>query len=937
MGLLRRFPPLAPTLAFTLLTALAAAPRLAAQDGEILGRVVDEETGAGLANVNLQALDAGGSLEASVLTGSEGNFRLSLSPGSYTLVASLIGYDTRRVEGIAVRTGAEERVTIALRSRALLLNPLVISASRREEKAVAAPASVSVVDEESVRERPTVTPTDHLRGVPGMDVATYGLQSSTAVARGFNNVFSGSLHTLTDHRIASVPSLRVNFLHFIPSTDEDIERMEVVLGPGSALYGPNTAEGVLHILTKSPLDEEETVVSAALGERSAFQGTFRTSQRVGDGLGIKVSGQYVRGDDWEFEDPAEVAERNIADSDPDAWMARVQQAADLAPEKAQERFDRIAARDFRIERYSGEVRADWEPAPDTRAVLSLGTMNQARGVELTGLGGGQARNWRQHYAQVRFTRDRLFAQAYLNASSAGKTFLLRDGTPISDDSRLLVTQLQHGTDLGERQSFIYGLDFLRTMPETGGTIHGQHEGDNDFNEFGAYLQSETELRPGLNLVAAARIDTHSALPDPVFSPRAGLVYEPQEGQAFRATFNRAFSTPTANNLFLDLGAPVPEANLSRLGYSLRVQGTSAEGIRLRGPNGSVLMRSPFTPAGMGGPQQLIPTSPSLMWQMAVGVLQAQGALTPEAAQILLAETPDDGALGLQALDLATGRTSPFDPAAVEDVPPVRESNTTTFEVGYTGVLADRLRLSADVWYSRKDDFVSPLLVQTPLLLLDPQDAGAHAVPRLVPHFMEQGMSQEQAQEAAGQVVEAMARLPLGVVSSEEVNATGPQLLMSYRNFGDISLWGTDLAASLLLTDRWTLDLTASLVSDDWFLSEGQPIALNAPERKGSAALRYRNRTLGFNAESRVRHTAGFPVLSGVYVGTECVEDDPGPFAEPCVDSHTLVDVTAGYRVPRVPGLSVQLSVQNLLDTEYRSFAGVPEVGRMALLRLRYAF
>ena len=58
-----------------------------------------------------------------------------------------------------------------------------------------------------------------------------------------------------------------------------IERMEVVLGPGAALYGPNTANGVLHIFTKSPLDSasEGTTVTLGGGQRSVFQGSFRSA------------------------------------------------------------------------------------------------------------------------------------------------------------------------------------------------------------------------------------------------------------------------------------------------------------------------------------------------------------------------------------------------------------------------------------------------------------------------------------------------------------------------------------------------------------------------------------------------------------------------------------------------------------------------------------
>jgi outer membrane receptor for ferrienterochelin and colicins len=79
---------------------------------------------------------------------------------------------------------------------------------------------------------------DHLRSLAQVDVIQQGVQSTNVVVRGFNNIFSGALHTLTDHRVAGVPSLRVNIMSWVPSTDEDIERMELVFGPASALYGP---------------------------------------------------------------------------------------------------------------------------------------------------------------------------------------------------------------------------------------------------------------------------------------------------------------------------------------------------------------------------------------------------------------------------------------------------------------------------------------------------------------------------------------------------------------------------------------------------------------------------------------------------------------------------------------------------------------------------
>ncbi|MDQ3388457.1 MAG: TonB-dependent receptor, partial [Gemmatimonadota bacterium] len=491
-------------------------------------------------------------------------------------------------------------------TRSVELDPIVVSASKRPEKAVNAPARVEVIAERTVDERPAISVTEHLRNTPGIDIASTGIQSTNVVVRGFNNIFSGSLHALTDNRLAGVPSLRVNLLHFIPAINDDIERVEVVLGPGAALYGPNTANGILHIITKSPLDEQETTFSVAGGSQSVLHTTFRTAHLLGENFGFKLSGQYLTAQEFPYRDTAEIIERQKFASNLPFFRADLMRAAGIDQASADARIERIGTRDDDVQRWSGEARADWRIAPDATAILTVGSSMQNSGVELTGLGAAQVNDWRSTFYQLRTNWNRLFAQVYLNTSDAGETYLLRNGAPIRDQSRLLVGQLQHGFGFGERQIFTYGADYQITTPVTNGTINGIYEDDDETREAGIYLQSETALSDQFDLVLAGRMDTHSALADPVFSPRVAMVFKPVEGQAFRATFNRAFSTPSSLTQFLDLGSSIPDAQLARLGFSLRIQGTGDTGFQFRQPDGSYLMRSPFTPAARGGPSALLP-------------------------------------------------------------------------------------------------------------------------------------------------------------------------------------------------------------------------------------------------------------------------------------------------------------------------------------------
>ena len=369
-------------------------------------------------------------------------------------------------------------------------------------EALDAPASVSVVEGREIRNNPALSVSDHVKNLPAVDIAKRGLANANVVVRGFNDVFSGTLLTLTDNRIARVPSLRVNAMNFIPLTNDDVERIEVVLGPGSALYGPNSADGVMHLITRSPFSSQGTTVNVGMGERSLRHTSVRHAGLLNDRLGYKISGKYYTGTEWDYTDPEEVKAQSLRQAEIDA-------GGDLPP---------LETRDPETSNQSIELRLDWQ----------------------------------YNYAQLRLLYRDWFFQTFRNWSDAGDTFMLRTVVPVVDRSYLDVFQAQHTSRVGQRQRFTYGIDVLLTRPDTDGTIMGRNEDDDDLNEVGGYVQSETALDEMLDLVLALRYDYHSRLEDPELSPRAALVYKPGKTRTLRLTFNRAFSTPTSNNLYLDL-------------------------------------------------------------------------------------------------------------------------------------------------------------------------------------------------------------------------------------------------------------------------------------------------------------------------------------------------------------------------------------------------
>jgi len=873
---------------------------LAAQQGTITGRITDAETGDPLGGASVEALGEGGPQGSN----DEGRFSLAVSPGTHSVVVKLIGYETLRIDGVSVAAGGTEEVEIALRSQALVLNPVVVTASRRQEKALDAPASIATVSGDEVRRIAAVTVADHVTTLPGVDRAQTGLAQGTVVARGFNNVFSGALLTIIDNRYARIPSLRFNAYSMFPTNDLDIDRIEVSLGPGAALYGPNAASGVMHLITSSPLDKQGSSISLAGGERSLFHGQFRTAHAPTENFGLKISGQYMRGNDWEYDDPAEEAAR----------------AGDCGA---------LCTRDYDSERYSVDARLDLRVAGDGDLVINGGTSTLSSGVEMTGIGAFQVKNWGYNYLQSRFSKGRLFAQYFLNMTNSGAgagtpvsegTFGLRSGDPVVDQSRTMAAQFQYGLELGSIQTFTYGVDWQRTEPRTGGTINGANEDDDDISEIGGYLHSETSLGDKVDLVTAIRVDKHSRLDDLNISPRAALVLKPAEGQNFRLTYNRAFGTPTTNNLFLDINAATlpPPINF----YDVRARGVPATGFTFNAtcPGGysSLCMRSPLAPGQL-------PANAVLFWDGLLDLLVQFGlpAVIGQALQMpgALPTDPEIGTV-LRRLNI-NSQEFPLDdgPTAVD---PLKPTLHETFEVGYKGLLGGRVRASVDVYRANIQNFVGPLRVETPSVFLDPESTGAFVFTRLAT-LIQAGLISEAEVQA---IVANLAAVPIGTVVPDQ--SEDHHLMVTYRNFGEVDYWGADLAAEILVSDRLRFDANYSFQSNDCFDDNNDgdcgglhDIALNAPRNKGSVGFTFDDRSSGFTLQGRVRMTAGFPMNSGVYIGD--------------VEGYQVVDAAIGYELPFRRGTRVSLTASNVLNNMHREFFGAPEIGRLLLLRLQADF
>ena len=428
-----------------LLAALLVAAR-AATAQTTTGTVTDSATGAPVPGVHVEAW-SGELRTAGTVTDASGAFRLgALRAGSYALRFARIGYRPVSLQDVAAGSAG---VAVAMAAIPVPIAPVVVSVERAEQSTLDAPASISVVTREQVAENTALTPVEHVRATTGVDFASKGLASATYATRGSRGSNSTVLMVLTDYRYAAIPSLRLNVPYLIPTSDDDIERIEVLRGASAALYGPDSDRGVLHIITRSPFNSRGGSLTVTGGERALFGVAGRYAGVASPRLAAKVSFGYLRGRDW----PSDTA-------------------------------DVPAAHDPITERVSGEARVDWRPAPRTEVVASAGVAQALRNVDLTDPGPFQVRDWRYTYLQTRVRHGDLFANLVVDLSDAGRTHNLRTGDTIVDRSRLLAGTVQHRAVVGPVR-LTYGVDTRLVDPRTFGTINGIYENDDGVSEVGA--------------------------------------------------------------------------------------------------------------------------------------------------------------------------------------------------------------------------------------------------------------------------------------------------------------------------------------------------------------------------------------------------------------------------------------------------------------------
>jgi len=178
-----------------------------------------------------------------------------------------------------------------------LMNVQVTSVSKQPQKASETPAAVTVIGQDDIARSGLQSVPDLLRLVPGMDVAQLNANTWAIGTRGFNESLYNKLQVLSDGRSVYTPGYSGVFWDLQNPLLQDLDRIEVIRGPGATLYGSNAVDGVVNITSKSARDTQGTLVTGLLGDFSQQAG-IRYGGQVDDRTYYRVNERYQKTDDF---------------------------------------------------------------------------------------------------------------------------------------------------------------------------------------------------------------------------------------------------------------------------------------------------------------------------------------------------------------------------------------------------------------------------------------------------------------------------------------------------------------------------------------------------------------------------------------------------------------------------------------------------------------
>ena len=414
---------------------------------------------------------------------------------------------------------------------------VVVTASRREEQLINAPATMTVITADDIRRAPSRNLADLLRLVPGINVVQLAARDVNVTSRTAAGTLTNTLLVLLDGRSIYQDFFGAVLWDFLPIDPDEIKQIEVIRGPASAVWGANALTGVVNVITKTPREMSGSSLALRLG----------LIDRTRDGEGFDGGGLF--------------STSAIHAGAPNDRFAFKISAGLLAQEAFLRPLGTVANRSTPYPPFPNsattqpklDARADYDFA-DTRQRLTLaGGIAGTEGIVHSGLGPFDILSGSTlKYGRITYWRNKLKLQAFVNALDAEAPVLLQT-TPAGDplfstfENQVYDVEFSNQHVLKGRHLLSYGGNYRHNSFD----LSLAPLGDNR-DEGGIYVQDQLFLSERLRLILGGRMDVFDTLDKAVFSPRTALLVNVRPTHTVRLSFNRAFRSPSFVNNFFDV-------------------------------------------------------------------------------------------------------------------------------------------------------------------------------------------------------------------------------------------------------------------------------------------------------------------------------------------------------------------------------------------------
>ncbi len=415
-----------------------------------------------------------------------------------------------------------------------LVNVKVTSVSKSPEKLLEAAAAIQVITSDDILRSGASSIPEALRLADNLDVAQKGSHGWAISARGFNTDSANKLLVLMDGRSVYTPLFSGVFWDVQDYLLQDIDRIEVISGPGGTLWGANAVNGVINVISKSAKDTQGFYMEGGGGSELQDFGGMRYGGTLAPNVYYRIYGKYFDRDSAVFPNGNDAG---------DSWRMG-----------------------------QGGFRVDAEPCPENNLTLQgdfyFGDENLATGRRAKVNGNNILGRWSHTFSDD----SDMSLQLYYDRTHLNDPIPANDFAPagtLVDDLHTYDLDFQHRFALGDRNHIVWGLgyrfthDVVENAPALAFIPRVL-----DHNLFSAFAQDEITIVKRLSLTLGTKIE-HNDYTDFEFEPSARLTWTPTDQQTIWAAVSRAIRAPSR----VDRDIRLPTPTVSPLVDNILIGGT----------------------------------------------------------------------------------------------------------------------------------------------------------------------------------------------------------------------------------------------------------------------------------------------------------------------------------------------------------------------------